>query len=48
MKKKTALGENTDNLTNLKECTKQTQDIKLISNCFKKHFFMRSLDKHAR
>jgi len=46
---KTKLGnEKTDNLKNLKDYIKQSQDINLISNSFKKHFFLRSLDKQAR
>ena len=40
--------EDEGNLKFLRELPKQSQDVELIHNSFKKHFFLRSIDKNAR
>ena len=55
IKKKATIRDNhitakliTDNIQNLKDYKKHSQDIDIIKSSFKKNFFLRSLDKKAR
>ncbi len=48
IKNDTILEGNTDNLKDIREVTKKVSDVAMIKATFKKHFFLRLLDKKSR
>jgi len=46
--KESILQEGEDNIKDVREVVKKVQDVEMLKQCFKKHFFLKMLDKKSR